>query len=119
LLLPAPSLFLFRPSALRSIVTPHLLSWNPLKAARIILTPFEQTQPWVLLTAPGLLFVTLIQVIWVTVIVKGVRTVLLPEVANFGPPTPVESPGSSELKSFFIARLVGFFAFQMLSTFLM
>ncbi|KAL7410766.1 hypothetical protein BDY24DRAFT_417620 [Mrakia frigida] len=95
----------------RSIVTPHLLSWNPMKAGRIILTPFERSRPWVLFKAPGLLVVTFVQVAWMAVVSKGVKTLLLPEIVNFGSPETKETP-------YLAARLAVFVAFQLLSTFL-
>jgi len=102
----------------RSIVTPQLLSWNPVKAAQIILTAYEQSKPWVLLKAPGPLIVTFVQVIWLAVVVKAVRHLLLPEISNFGTTTPVEIP-APESVPYALARLFSFIISQMISTFLM
>jgi len=65
----------------RSIITPYRLPLQPRACIRILLTPFEQTQPWLLYLTPGLLAATFIHSLCVTLLARTVRVTLL------GPPS--------------------------------
>ncbi|KAH7334081.1 hypothetical protein B0J17DRAFT_675243 [Rhizoctonia solani] len=67
----------------RAVCTPHRLPWlKPMKALRIILSPYELRKPWMLYLTPGLLAARMLIVIWVVAIARVVRAKLLPSLAN-------------------------------------
>jgi len=63
----------------RAITTPHKLPWfSPLKSLQILLTPYELHRPWMIYLAPGLLLSRCLHVLWVILVQRGVRRLLLP-----------------------------------------
>ncbi|CAE6514602.1 unnamed protein product [Rhizoctonia solani] len=67
----------------RAVCTPHRLPWfEPMKALRIVLTPYEIRNPWMLYLTPGLLTARMLIVIWVVAVARVVRAYLLPSLAG-------------------------------------
>ncbi|KAJ1303786.1 hypothetical protein OPQ81_008209 [Rhizoctonia solani] len=67
----------------RAVCTPHRLPWfKPMKALRIVLTPYEIRKPWMLYLTPGLLAARMLIVVWVVAVARVVRAKLLPSLAN-------------------------------------
>ena len=65
-----------RPSA---ITTPHKLPWfAPLRSLQILLTPTEFYKPWKIYLTPGLIPARLIHVLWLVIVQRTVRALLLP-----------------------------------------
>ncbi|CED84597.1 Mitochondrial substrate/solute carrier [Phaffia rhodozyma] len=98
----------------RSIVTPHLLPWSPKKAAKIILTPYERSKPWIIFLTPGLLAATAIHVLYIVVVSKTVRSFVVPELANgiFKNPSSSRDGPFATIRT---GRLFVFLIFQALS----
>jgi hypothetical protein len=64
---------------LSAITTPHKLPWfAPLRSLQILLTPTEFYKPWKIYRAPGLVPARLIHVLWLAIIQRTVRRLLLP-----------------------------------------
>ncbi|KAL7414511.1 hypothetical protein BDY24DRAFT_385458 [Mrakia frigida] len=103
----------------RTIVTPHALPWHPVKAVKIILTPFERANPWVIYKAPGLLAATALHIFWVSFVSKGFKNLVVPELGDglFEPPeVEGEEPQLVKIR---MGRLAIFLLFQALSTFVL
>ncbi|KAL0072434.1 hypothetical protein AAF712_000197 [Marasmius tenuissimus] len=63
----------------RSITTPIKLPWfNPVKAFRVLLTPTERRQPWILYLTPGLLAAEVSHIAIVVLGLGPLRRLLLP-----------------------------------------
>ncbi|KAL0577317.1 hypothetical protein V5O48_004673 [Marasmius crinis-equi] len=63
----------------RAITTPIKLPWfNPAKALRVLLTPTERRQPWILYLTPGLLATQFAQIAIVVLGLGPLRRLLLP-----------------------------------------
>jgi hypothetical protein len=67
--------------ALRCIITPYALPYDARQSLRLILTPDEYNKPWTLYLAPGLLTVSGLHVVWVTVISRSIKALLVGKVA--------------------------------------
>jgi hypothetical protein len=66
----------------RCIITPYALPMKPTIAnaklsLRLILTPDEYAKPWTLYIAPGLMASVGIHAIWVTIVARGVKWLLV------------------------------------------
>ena len=62
-----------------AITTPHKLPWfAPLRALQILLTPTEFYKPWKIYLAPGLIPARMIHVLWLVVVQRSVRSLLIP-----------------------------------------
>jgi len=70
---------------LSAITTPHKLPWfAPLRSLQILLTPTEFSKPWKIYLAPGLIPARMIHVLWLVVIQRTVRSLLLPSLVPAG-----------------------------------
>ncbi|KAJ9124692.1 hypothetical protein QFC24_003059 [Naganishia onofrii] len=65
----------------RCIITPYALPYDARQSLRLILTPDEYNKPWTLYLAPGLLTVSGLHVVWVTVISRSIKALLVGRVA--------------------------------------
>jgi hypothetical protein len=64
---------------LSAITTPHKLPWcAPLRSLQILLTPTEFYKPWKIYLAPGLIPARMIHVLWLVIVQRTVRSLLLP-----------------------------------------
>lgn len=64
---------------LSAITTPHKLPWfAPLRSLQILLTPTEFHKPWKIYLAPGLIPARMLHVLWLAVVQRTVRGLLLP-----------------------------------------
>lgn len=64
---------------LSAITTPHKLPWfAPLRSLQTLLTPTEFHKPWKIYLAPGLIPARMIHVLWLAVVQRTVRGLLLP-----------------------------------------
>ena len=64
---------------LSAITTPHKLPWfAPLRALQILLTPTEFHKPWKIYFAPGLIPARMLHVLWLVIVQRTVRSLLLP-----------------------------------------
>ncbi len=61
----------------RCIITPYLLPYNIKTTLRLILTPDEYARPWTLYLAPGLLISTTLHALYVMVVARGMRWLLV------------------------------------------
>jgi len=66
----------------RCIITPYALPTRPTLAnaklsLRLILTPDEYAKPWTLYIAPGLMASVGIHAVWVTIVARGVKWMLV------------------------------------------
>jgi hypothetical protein len=62
-----------------AITTPHKLPWfAPLRALQILLTPTEFYKPWRIYLTPGLIPARMIHVLWLVIVQRTVRSLLLP-----------------------------------------
>jgi hypothetical protein len=66
----------------RCIITPYSLPTRPTLSnaklsLRLILTPDEYTKPWTLYIAPGLVASVGIHAVWVTIVARGVKWMLV------------------------------------------
>ena len=67
-----------------SIITPYRLPNDPRTSLRIILSPLELATPWILYLTPGLLAVSFIHALCVTLLARTVRVALI------GQPVPAD-----------------------------
>ena len=71
---------------LSAITTPHKLAWfAPLRSLQILLTPTEFYKPWKIYLAPGLIPARMIHVLWLVVVQRAVRSLLLPGLTPMDP----------------------------------
>src|SRR5258706_4388685 len=64
---------------LSAITTPHKLPWfAPLRSLQTLLTPTEFYKPWKIYLAPGLIPARMIHVLWLVIVQRTVRSLLLP-----------------------------------------
>lgn len=61
----------------RCIITPYLLPFDAKMALRLVLTPDEYAKPWKLYRAPGLLVSVVLHVLWVTLVARSVKWILV------------------------------------------
>lgn len=61
----------------RCIITPYALPYEARQSLRLILTPDEYTKPWTLYFAPGLLAASGCHVVWVTVVARSIKYILV------------------------------------------
>ncbi|KAF7973710.1 hypothetical protein HWV62_14394 [Athelia sp. TMB] len=72
----------------RAITTPHKLPYFALgHSLRILLTPTERRRPWVIWLTPGLMASEATHIIYVVIVLKGLRRLLLPALSQDGVPT--------------------------------
>jgi len=70
----------------RSITTPHKLPWfNPIRSLRVLLTPSERRRPWIVYFTPGLFAAEVLHIVYTTLILHGVRLLVLPSLADLEP----------------------------------
>ncbi|KAL7410751.1 hypothetical protein BDY24DRAFT_398382 [Mrakia frigida] len=90
----------------RSVAHPGKVPTSPLKAARVVLTPYERSSPLALYKAPGLLAAVFLKAVWSTVVVNGLKALVAVQLLE----TQREGGG---------LWIVGFAAFQALSTYIL
>lgn len=62
-----------------SITTPYRLPWfSGIYSLRVLLTPAERRRPWILFLTPGLLVSEVLQIIYVTLVLGPLRSLLFP-----------------------------------------
>jgi len=75
-------------SVTRSITTPHKLPYfKPRYALRVLLTPTERRRPWIIYLTPGLLLAEVLHIAFVVLVLRTLRHILLPALANPGVPS--------------------------------
>lgn len=92
----------------RAITTPHKLPYfNAIYSLRILLTPTERRRPWILYLTPGLLAAQIAHIAYVTLFLRFIRQLLVPELTN---------PGMPSRDEISVVKLVIFFIIAFLST---
>jgi len=93
---------------LSAITTPHKLPYfNAIYSLRILLTPTERRRPWILYLTPGLLAAQIAHIAYVTLFLRLIRQLLVPELTN---------PGMPRRDEISVVKLVIFFIIALLST---
>lgn len=96
----------------RAITTPHRLPVNsPRTSIRLLLTSYERRHPWVLYLTPGLVAGQLLHILFISLVSRLVRAVLVPTLAN-GLDSATEDGTIVKLSTF---RLSVFILFQALA----
>lgn len=77
----------------RAITTPHKLPYFGLMhSLRVLLTPTERRQPWILYLTPGLLAAQVLHITYIVLILGTLRRLLLPALSKPGVPAPEDYP---------------------------
>ncbi|GJJ06305.1 hypothetical protein Clacol_000496 [Clathrus columnatus] len=99
----------------RSITTPYLLPWsNSRYSLRRLFTPTELAKPWILYTTPGLLGAKLLHLVYVVLVLRTFRTLLLPSINKLANGT---YDGETRIPSdFTVLRFVTYIIIAALST---
>ncbi|KDQ21175.1 hypothetical protein BOTBODRAFT_25598 [Botryobasidium botryosum FD-172 SS1] len=79
----------------RAITTPHKLDFFALKKSiRVLFTPYERKKPWALWLTPGLMAATVVHILWIAIVSRIFRALLIPALAdgidNIDPNQPLD-----------------------------
>ena len=105
---------------LSAITTPHKLPWfAPLRSLQILLTPTEFYKPWKIYLAPGLIPARMLHVLWLAVVQRTVRGLLLPgldPLQGSGNDKPGSEKWSNPLSNVGTFALIAYIIFVILSS---